>query len=795
MDQGGAVFMEGSNVGQDHFSYMFFDYFGCEYLHPGVDYGIRQVIGVDGTFSAPNIFDFPYGSDPDWGVDELNGAEGVLYLKSQDGKGRAVYHDGGTYRTICASTILGPYVNGEGSSTKASLMGRYIDFLLGIEEPNIWYPGDEVDFGIEYTGYEDIQQISIQNHGFDLLWINGVSLVGEGFSTGCEPPYDLNTGEELLIDVAFFSEEPGDYSATLSVLSNDPDQPVAEMTLYAECLYPPDIYLSEEALAATVAPDETSTATLMIRNDGQSDLSYFLDITNPDIQVKNGKKKAQANYGTAPTSKGAIDMREGDPVGRGTGGPDSYGYRWIDSDEPNGPVFEWVEISEIGQNSGLSGDDEAVQLSLPWEFDFYGNPQTTVRVSTNGYLTFGFDGTDYVNDPIPSLATPNDLIAPFWDDLHQRSGSNYYYYDEPNRRFIIQYTNWGYYSGGGSLYFQVHLHQDGRIYYYYKTMTGTMNSATIGIENNVGDDGLQVAFNTYYMHNNLAICLTRDPLWLSIDNFTGIIPAGEYEEVNFTFDANGLEPDEFFANAILTNNDPDINEFTIPIVMNVVESAPYVSVYMVPDNAPVEVPAGGSFTFTGILTNNTEYQFRGDVWIMLDTPDGDIIGPIQQFNNIPLTAGEIASVSDVLQEVPDFAPIGDYEYIAIAGQYPSVQIDTASFEFTVTPSVGGDADAWTLSGWFDQAGADLPLKTELYASYPNPFNARTNINFDLAQAGHVELEIYNLLGQRVVSLVDKQLNAGNHTITWDASNYSSGVYLYKLRTDQYRAVKKMTLLR
>ena len=77
----------------------------------------------------------------------------------------------------------------------------------------------------------------------------------------------------------------------------------------------------------------------------------------------------------------------------------------------------------------------------------------------------------------------------------------------------------------------------------------------------------------------------------------------------------------------------------------------------------------------------------------------------------------------------------------------------------------------------------------------NPFNPNTNISFSIPAHGHVLLEIYNTLGQKIITLVDKNLSAGGHNKEFDGRQLSSGVYLYRIQTSDYSAVKKMIYLK
>ena len=84
---------------------------------------------------------------------------------------------------------------------------------------------------------------------------------------------------------------------------------------------------------------------------------------------------------------------------------------------------------------------------------------------------------------------------------------------------------------------------------------------------------------------------------------------------------------------------------------------------------------------------------------------------------------------------------------------------------------------------------------KLYQNYPNPFNPMTMINYQLPITSNVEINIYNLLGQKVATLVNQKQPAGNYHIQWDATGYSTGVYYYRLKAGDLQQVKKMILIK
>jgi len=89
----------------------------------------------------------------------------------------------------------------------------------------------------------------------------------------------------------------------------------------------------------------------------------------------------------------------------------------------------------------------------------------------------------------------------------------------------------------------------------------------------------------------------------------------------------------------------------------------------------------------------------------------------------------------------------------------------------------------------------IPVKSILYANYPNPFNPSTTISFSLNKRSHITLDIYNPIGERVVRLLNEVLSPGSHQVKWNASNLPSGVYIGSLKTDESIFNQKLILLK
>jgi hypothetical protein len=115
--------------------------------------------------------------------------------------------------------------------------------------------------------------------------------------------------------------------------------------------------------------------------------------------------------------------------------------------------------------------------------------------------------------------------------------------------------------------------------------------------------------------------------------------------------------------------------------------------------------------------------------------------------------------------------------------------------------ISGTLTGWSLTFVYEstvsihnQTGS-IPTEYKLFQNYPNPFNPTTRIKFQILKSEFVKLEIYDLLGKRVASLINEKCAPGNYEIPYDAGNLSSGIYFYRLTTDNFTETKRMILLK
>jgi hypothetical protein len=185
--------------------------------------------------------------------------------------------------------------------------------------------------------------------------------------------------------------------------------------------------------------------------------------------------------------------------------------------------------------------------------------------------------------------------------------------------------------------------------------------------------------------------------------------------------------------------------------------------------------------------------------ILKQVLSGTIMGVVRRPNNQPLagatvTAGGNTTITNSNGLYSLSVPVGIYSVSCSATGYATNTINNvnviANQNVTVnfTMAVSSNED--------DLVPASV---TALNGNYPNPFNPETSISYSIKEAGDVRLEVFNLKGQKVRSLVNAKQNSGNYRVVFDARDdkgqpLSSGIYLYRLSTGSYVSTRKMMLM-
>ena len=538
----------------------------------------------------------------------------------------------------------------------------------------------------------------------------------------------------------------------------------------------PVISVSPDSLGLTLTPQQVFNDSLIISNisSNSSTLDYELSVENNTFPG-NGELKVRvvplAGNSSTQTQDKNNQIDYGGISFDGFGGPDDFGYEWIDSDEPNGPAYVWDDISSTGTEitnwtptSSFDPKDEGISDPIPigFDFKFYGTPYNQIYVSSNGFLTFSsFSSNTYTNSQIPDASIPNNIIAAFWDDLDGSSQGAVYYLQDGNK-FIIQFNNWQHYPSTGSVTFQVVLFSTGKITIYYNSLT-EVNSSTTGIENADGTVGLEVAYNSNYIHNNLALQISAEPDWLIVNNISGTIYNANSAVVEVTFQSGDYTFGSYTADIVISSNDPVTPQYVISVTMEIVP-------------LPVELANFTAFqnneaiilnwtTATEINNSGFEIQkkLKGEDWQVVTFVEGK--GNSAEPSNY--------SYSDPLERK------GIYSY-----RLKQIDYDGGiSFSSEVEINIEG------------------PENYSLFQNYPNPFNPNTKIKFAVPFKSSVKLHIYNSLGELVTTIANGIFESGYFELNWNAVDYASGIYFYSIEAKslenpaEFRDVMKMILIK
>ncbi len=378
-----------------------------------------------------------------------------------------------------------------------------------------------------------------------------------------------------------------------------------------------------------------------------------------------------------------------DPVG-----PDNHGYFAFDNTDTGyefAPAYDWVEIAPtsggLGTSLGLQDfdryQDDVVIVDLPFPFTYYGQTFTKMTVCSNGWISMG--GTDirsYRNWTLPSPGTPDNMIAVYWDDLHEQGGESgiYWWYDVANHRLIIQWDNVANsVNYGVSETFEVILQDpaynagdtgDGIITMNYQDVNHTDSQTgygTVGIQNEDRNDA--VLYSYYLMYPDGAASLVDGR---SITYRTVIPQAQGTLRGSVTNVADGTPIDGASVSILGTGLS------LLTTVDGLYQSVVTIGTY----NVAVHHPSFAPDTTFGVVIEE-------DMETVVDFALVDIAGPAFEMLIMPESSGDTVGPYDVVYKVSDYSGVQEahFYYTSSATGGP----------FELTPQPEGPTDTWRVS--------------------------------------------------------------------------------------------------
>jgi len=315
----------------------------------------------------------------------------------------AVFNFFGAGRTVGSVLEFGGLVD-NGTSRKDSVLSRILRFFRqSLSSPHVAViPSSLID--TLQTGQLRARTLSISNTTLPPSDPLFVSLSETAAWLSLFPSLDtLDGGQTAPIIVTFNATglAPGRYTNTIVVSSNDVSNPTLDVPVTLEVTGSPTISIRPDSLIMVLGADSIAVDTMTIWNVGIAPLTWTISAVPASIQQSNlSQPQADEIYPPRfgrdgwPIAQGKNDpdIHHGPSNVNGFGGPDSAGYRWIDSDEPGGPTFNWVDISSIGTaitSWTPTADDGYALIPMPFTFQFYGvNYGSQLKVVTNGWDKF-----------------------------------------------------------------------------------------------------------------------------------------------------------------------------------------------------------------------------------------------------------------------------------------------------------------------------------------------------------------------------------------------------------------------
>lgn len=533
LNQGKALYIESVDIGETFANTELMEMLGFSVLSPGSPIGaVEFLTGNENSFAENLQLNYGYGTELDYSVDDLQAEAGISLFTSQDEISRVIAFDN-FYRVISSSVVLGGLKDGMELNKKAEIMKRYVAFLQAGMQPQAELYQNTFSF-FASAGYESEQQLFIRNDGLGDFVINNIQFSqNNGFYMDLTFPFTLSFAAFATIPVYFESSISGSFEDILTLNTN---QGNIDVLLTANCHAPVLTVLNPEELVIEISPSSyILPVQLAVENIGDVPLQYSFQLfdARSESDIVNYNYLALTNIG-----------------------------------------YDWIEISESGEVVSFdNGSDLSYPIELSNNFIYWGKSYEHLYISQKGFLTFdAMQINSSLNTPLPNEFLPLPLIAPFWDDLIDITGTIFFYQDA--EKIVVQFEDRSRFRGisDGNYTFQVILFHDQSIIFQYKQLVGTVHSCTIGLQGEMGAKGIQLAYNEPFLMNETAVKFDSNPNWLAALAHSGIIEPTQTDNIELFLSPQNLTLGNYYASLLFHSNSANLPNLLVPIHLSISET-------------------------------------------------------------------------------------------------------------------------------------------------------------------------------------------------------------------------------